>query len=108
MGAGRLDVDAEHARVGVRGLDGRAVDERAAGGRAGDPDDRLQRRRLARSVRSQEAGHRTRAHAERQVVDRRELAVALRQALDRDGGLGLFVDHAQRIEPGGVAVIAPD
>src|SRR5262249_32251412 len=84
MGTARLDVNAEHAGVRPRRRDGAAVDEHAAGGRAGKPDDHLERRGLAGAVRPEKAGDRARASGERQVVDRPDRAVALRQPLDDD------------------------
>jgi hypothetical protein len=60
------------------------VDERASGGRAREPDDHLQRGRLAGAVRPEEAGDSARANDEGQVVDRLHVAVVLRQALDHD------------------------
>ena len=84
MGAARLDVDADRAGVRCASVDRRAVDERTSGTRAGEPDDHLERGRLARAVRSEEPGDRARPHGERQVVDRRHIAIALRHILDRD------------------------
>ena len=70
MGAARLDVDAEHAGVRCHRRDRAAVDERTAGGRAREPDDHLERGRLAGAVRPEKARDRARANGERQVVDR--------------------------------------
>ena len=84
MGAARLDVDAEHAGVRRHRVDRRPVDQRPARSRTGKPDDRLERRGLAGAVRSEEARDRARPHGERQLLDRRHVAIALRQVLDRD------------------------
>jgi hypothetical protein len=63
---------------------------------------------LPAPVRSQEASHPTPAHAEGQVVDRHQLAVLLRHALDRDRGRCRFDGHAESFRAGGVSVIAPE
>jgi hypothetical protein len=105
MGAARLDVDAEREGIGNQRVDRRAVDERAAHCRVGEPDNRLERGGLAGTVGPEEARDRTRAHTERQVVDRRHVAIALRQALHRDRRGNLSVCHEKRIGRAGLAVI---
>jgi hypothetical protein len=61
-----------------------AHDERGPARRADEAEQRAQRRRLARAVGSEKAGHPTGLDREREVVDRQRLPVALRQSLDRD------------------------
>src|SRR3712207_3734697 len=65
---------------------GAAVERRGARARADEPEERPQRRALARAVRAEEAGHPPGGDVEREVADGLDAAEPLRQALDLDGG----------------------
>src|SRR5262245_14605674 len=100
VGAARLDIDAEHGGVRSRRREGAAVDEYAAGSRAGKPHDHLERGRFAGAVRPEKTGDRARANGKRQIVDHPDRAVALRQPLDdnrRDLWGNTIRLHADRI-----------
>ena len=75
------------AGLGERGV-GPAADERAAGGGRDEPEDRAHGRGLARAVRAEEGGDAARPDLERDVVDGRDRAEALGQALEGDVGHG--------------------
>src|SRR3954468_12386642 len=77
------------ADVGARmrqPLVARAVEAGLAGVGVDQSEQDAQRRALAGAVRAEEAGDAPGLHGERQVLDRLDLAEALAQALELDGG----------------------
>jgi hypothetical protein len=61
-----------------------AEDERLAGVRLGQSQEQPERRRLARAVRAEEAGHRSSREREGHPVDRGDVSVPLRQSAAAD------------------------